>query len=88
MKQSIHLRLLVSRGAKGREVMALPQPAHCQEPVNFGLSPEFDVGAIAGPKPSSTSGSPARPASNGMSGASEADDISGAGVELPPFCLL
>lgn len=88
LKQSRHFRLLVSRGVKGSDVIAPPQPAHCQEPENFGLSPEFEDGATAGPNPSSKSGSPARPASKGKSGASGADDISGAGAELPSFCLL
>ena len=78
----------MSLGVKGSEVMAAPQPAHCHEPENFGLSSEFEDDATAGPNPSSKSGSPASPASKGMSGASEADDISGAGAELPPFCLL
>ena len=84
----MHFRLPVSRGVKGRELMAAPQPAHCQLPDVRGFSLLL-VGVTAGPKPSSKSGSPASPASKGMSGASLAVDISGAcGCgEFPPFCF-
>jgi hypothetical protein len=54
--------------------MAPPQPEHCQLPVNFGFSLEA-LGIVA-PKSSAGEGPEEISASNGMSEASEADDIS------------
>lgn len=75
--------MLVSLGVKGRDEILPPQPEHCQLPANFGFS--LDGGAAS--KPSSKDGSPASPASKGMSGTSDEVFISGAGAEFPPFCF-
>jgi hypothetical protein len=63
LKQSMHFKLLVSRGVKGSDEILPPQPAHCQLPEIFGLSPVD--GAAAGPKPSSSAGPLDSPASKG-----------------------
>lgn len=55
LKQSRHFRLLVSRGAKGSEVIAAPQLAHSQWPENLGRSVE--IGTVSIPKSSTGAGS-------------------------------
>jgi hypothetical protein len=85
LKQSMHFKLLVSRGVKGRDVMAAPQLAHCQLPEDFERS--VVTGTVVPPKPSSVEGSPAKPASKGMSGTSIAVDISGVCWALLSLCL-
>ena len=72
----------MSRGWKGSEVMAAPQPAHSQLPVKRGFSPE--TGMALPPKSSLGAGSPATSAKSGMSGASVAKSpISEAAALLP-----
>ena len=85
LKQSIHFRLLVSLGVKGRELIAPPQVAHCQLPENLGFPPDE---AEPSGKASLSSGLEARSASKGMSGASDATDMLGAGFDEPPLFLL
>jgi hypothetical protein len=75
LKQSRHFKLLVSRGSKGREVIVPPQVAHFHPPAKRGFS--LLLGVISGAKSSGGAGSLATSAKSGMSGASEATDISG-----------
>lgn len=75
LKQSKHFRLLVSRGAKGSEVIAPPQLAQVHLPANLGFSVE--AGMAEPPKSSAGAGPSASSAKSGISGASEAADISG-----------
>lgn len=75
MKQSRHFRLLVSRGVKGSEVIVPPQLAQVHLPANFGFSVE--AGIAEAPKSSEGAGPSASSAKSGISGASEAADISG-----------
>lgn len=88
LKQSMHLRLLVLRGSNGSEVMAAPQSAHFQSPVNLGFSP---VLGVAPSKSAGGWGSLAGSASNGISsGGSEAVGMSGSGcgLLLPSFFFM
>ena len=47
LKQSMHVRLLVSRGSNGSEVIAVPQPLQVQLPANFGRSPSCFFGTAS-----------------------------------------
>lgn len=84
LKQSKHFKLLVSRGAKGSEVIDAPQPAQDQSPWKRGFSAAGADGSES--KPSSICGPSATSASKGKSGTSSAVGISGAlAGALPPF---
>jgi len=90
LKQSIHFKLLVSLGSKGKEEMLPPQPAHCQSPANLSFSPGLTGTAPAKPSSSNGIGSLANPASSGISkGISSAGvAISGVDVVVEFFFLL
>lgn len=68
----------MSLGLKGSEVIDPPHPAQLQSPANLGFSP--GVTGVASRPSSAGIGSPATPASSGMSKGTSSEDGADSGV--------